>query len=112
MWTRRARPAYEACFGPNRTHPNPPRSRRGDRILGWAASYVTDPDWFIQKASRGGCASCPSTDATPVEAFLEAHGQTMKPFARKEAGAQCWAKRFVRTIFVSSYSIHSCAQLG
>ncbi len=31
------------------------------RILGWAASYVPDRDWFIQKAIAGGSATCRST---------------------------------------------------
>ena len=57
-----------------------------DRILGWAAGYVTDPEWFIQKAVAWWLRDLSKHDAPRVVAFLKAHGDQMKPFARKEAG--------------------------
>jgi 3-methyladenine DNA glycosylase AlkD len=56
-----------------------------ERILGWAASYVTDRDWFIQKAVGWWLRDLSKHDADRVRAFLAIHGETMKAFARKEA---------------------------
>ena len=56
-----------------------------DRVLGWAASYTTDPDWFIQKAIAWWLRDLSKHDAARSRAFLAAHGDKMKAFARKEA---------------------------
>ena len=56
-----------------------------ERVLGWAASYVTDPDWFIQKAVGWWLRDLSKHDADRVRAFLAEHGEAMKAFARKEA---------------------------
>lgn len=56
-----------------------------ERVLGWAASYVTDRDWFIQKAVGWWLRDLSKHDADRVRAFLAIHGETMKAFARKEA---------------------------
>ncbi|OYU18550.1 MAG: DNA alkylation repair protein [Rhodobacteraceae bacterium PARR1] len=56
-----------------------------DRVLGWAAIYATDPDWFIQKAIAWWLRDLSKHDAERSRAFLAAHGDKMKPFARKEA---------------------------
>jgi len=85
MWTRRAALVMTLPWT-KQNHPKPAEVEARDRILGWAASYVTDPDWFIQKAVAWWLRELSKHDAPRVEAFLEAHGQTMKPFARKEAG--------------------------
>lgn len=58
---------------------------RRERILGWAASYVPDRDWFIQKAIAWWLRDLSKRDAPRVRAFLDAHGEAMKPFARKDA---------------------------
>ncbi|KIC10113.1 DNA alkylation repair protein [Leisingera sp. ANG-M1] len=84
MWSRRAalvatlpwakmnnqKPADQACR---------------ERILGWAASYVPDRDWFIQKAVAWWLRDLSKHDADRTRAFLAGHGAAMKGFARKEA---------------------------
>ena len=56
-----------------------------ERVLGWAASYVPDRDWFIQKAIGWWLRDLSKHDADRVRAFLATHGEAMKAFARKEA---------------------------
>ena len=66
-------------------HPKPHEIIARDRVLGWAASYVPDREWFIQKAIAWWLRELSKHDAPRVTAFLNAHGDAMKPFARKEA---------------------------
>lgn len=56
------------------------------RVLGWAARYVDDRDWFIQKAVAWWLRDLSRHDAQAVVQFLADHGSRMKAFARKEAG--------------------------
>ncbi len=85
MWTRRA--ALVATLPwTKQNHPKPEDLQRRDRILGWAASYVPDRDWFIQKAVAWWLRDLSKHDPNRVRAFLAAHADAMKPFARKEAG--------------------------
>ncbi len=56
-----------------------------ERILGWAATYADDRDWFIQKAVAWWLRDLSKHDAPRVQAWLDAHGERLKPFARKEA---------------------------
>jgi 3-methyladenine DNA glycosylase AlkD len=56
------------------------------RVLGWAARYVDDRDWFIQKAVAWWLRDLSRHDAQAVARFLADHGSRMKAFARKEAG--------------------------
>ena len=56
-----------------------------DRVLGWAASYCDDRDWFIQKAVAWWLRDLSKHDPARTEAFLEENGARMKAFARKEA---------------------------
>lgn len=84
MWTRRA--ALVATLPwTKQNHPKPEDLERRDRILGWAASYVADRDWFIQKAIGWWLRDLSKHDPARTRAFLERHGEAMKPFARKEA---------------------------
>ncbi|MEX0347810.1 MAG: DNA alkylation repair protein [Paracoccaceae bacterium] len=84
MWTRRA--ALVATLPwTKQNNPKPEDLARRDRILGWAASYVPDRDWFIQKAVAWWLRDLSKHDAPRVHAFLDAHGDTMKPFALREA---------------------------
>jgi len=57
MWTRRAALVMTLPWTKQR-HPKPDDIAARDRILGWAASYVDDPEWFIRKLSHGGCVIC------------------------------------------------------
>ena len=85
MWTRRAALVITLPWT-KQNHPKPADLEIRDRVLGWAAGYVDDPDWFIQKAVAWWLRDLSKHDAPRVTAFLEAHGARMKPFARKEAG--------------------------
>jgi len=85
MWTRRA--ALVATLPwTKQNHPKPDDLARRDRILGWAAGYVADRDWFIQKAIAWWLRELSKHDPDRVIAFLGTHGDGMKPFARREAG--------------------------
>ncbi|MFY2825949.1 DNA alkylation repair protein [Ruegeria sp. MALMAid1280] len=85
MWTRRA--ALVATLPwTKQNHPKPDDLARRDRILGWAAGYVPDRHWFIQKAIAWWLRELSKHDPDRVIAFLASHGDAMKPFARREAG--------------------------
>lgn len=84
MWTRRAALVITLPWT-KQNHPKPEELAQRDRILGWAARYVTDRDWFIQKAVAWWLRDLSKHDAQRVRAFLAEHGATIKPFARKEA---------------------------
>ena len=85
MWTRRAALVITLPWA-KQNHPKPAEEQARDRILGWAATYVDDKDWFIQKAIAWWLRDLSKHDAPRARAFLEEYGQQMKPFARKEAG--------------------------
>ena len=85
MWTRRA--ALVATLPwTKQNHPKPEELAARDRILGWAAGYVPDRNWFIQKAIAWWLRDLSKHDPERVQDFLAQHGEAMKPFARKEAG--------------------------
>ena len=84
MWTRRAALVMTLPWTKDR-NPKPEDIDRRERILGWAASYVDDPEWFIQKAVAWWLRDLSKRDPDRVRAFLEQYGQRMKPFARREA---------------------------
>ena len=84
MWTRRA--ALVATLPwTKQNHPKAAELEQRDRILGWAAGYVADRDWFIQKAVAWWLRDLSKHDPVRVRAFLTRHGDKMQPFARKEA---------------------------
>jgi len=56
-----------------------------DTVLGWAATYVEDHTWFVQKAVAWWLRDLSKHDPDRVRAFLDAHGAQMKPFAVTEA---------------------------
>ena len=85
MWTRRAALVITLPWTKQR-HPTREDLEIRDRVLGWAASYVPDRDWFIQKAVAWWLRDLSKHDRPRVEAFLATHGDSMKPFARREAG--------------------------
>lgn len=84
MWTRRAALVMTLPWCKQR-HPKPEEIAARERILGWAASYVTDRDWFIQKAVAWWLRDLSRRDPDRTRAFLAEHGDAMKPFARREA---------------------------
>ena len=87
MWTRRAALVMTLPWTKQR-HPKPDELAARERILGWAETYVTDTDWFIQKAVAWWLRDLSKRDPDRTRAFLAKHGDQMKPFARKEASRQ------------------------
>ena len=84
MWTRRA--ALVMTLPWTRiVHPKAADLAIRERVLGWAAGYVPDRDWFIQKAVAWWLRDLSKRDPERVRAFLGEHGPAMKPFAAKEA---------------------------
>lgn len=84
LWVRRAAlvmtlPLAKLSF------PKPAELEARERVLGWAAGYVPDRDWFIQKAVAWWLRDLSKHDPDRVRAFLDTHGAGMKAFARKEA---------------------------
>ncbi len=84
MWTRRAALVITLPWA-KMNNPKPADLEARERILGWAADYTADPQWFIQKAIASWLRDLSKHDPERVSAFLAAHGDAMKPFARKEA---------------------------
>jgi 3-methyladenine DNA glycosylase AlkD len=84
MWTRRAALVVTLPFT-KQNNPKPYEVAARNRILGWAAGYVDDPEWFIQKAVAWWVRDLSKHDPERARAFLVENGARMKPFARKEA---------------------------
>jgi 3-methyladenine DNA glycosylase AlkD len=84
MWVRRAALIATLPFAKLR-NPKPNDVLMTDRVLDWAALYVTDKDWFIQKAVAVWLLNlskrCPARTGT----FLREHGHYMRQFAKIEA---------------------------
>lgn len=85
VWTRRAALVITLPWT-KQNHPKPADIAVRDRVLGWAAAYAEDRDWFIQKAVAWWLRELSKHDAPRVRAWLAEHGAKLKPFARKEAG--------------------------
>ncbi len=84
MWTRRAALVMTLPWT-KQNNPKPADLAIRDRVLGWATGYVTDHDWFIQKAIAWWLRELSKHDPDRVRAFLAKHGALMRPFAAKEA---------------------------
>ena len=84
MWTRRAALVITLPWT-KQNHPTDNDRAIRDRVLGWAAGYVADRDWFIQKAVGWWLRDLSKHDPARVQAFLVIHGAAMKPFAAREA---------------------------
>ncbi len=63
----------------------PAEAEARESVLGWAAGYVQDSEWFIQKSVAWWLRDLSKHDQDRVRAFMAANGRHMKPFARKEA---------------------------
>lgn len=84
MWTRRAALVMTLPW----TKQNFPKAQDlavRARVLGWCAALAEDHDWFIQKAVAWWVRDLSKHDAKAAREFLAAHGEKLKPFARKEA---------------------------
>lgn len=84
MWTKRAALVMTLPWT-KQNHPKPAELVARDRVLGWCATYVTDQDWFIQKAIAWWLRELSKHDPDRTRGFIAAYGDAMKPFARKEA---------------------------
>ena len=85
MWTRRAALVMTLPWT-KQNNPSALDLEIRDRVLGWAAGYVPDRDWFIQKSIAWWLRELSRHDPDRTRAFLAEHGAEMKPFAMKEAG--------------------------
>lgn len=84
MWTRRAA-LVSTLPWTKQNHPKPEEIEARERILGWAATLVTDHQWFIQKAIGWWLRELSKHDADRTRAFVDKHGDQLRPFAAKEA---------------------------
>ena len=84
MWSRRAALVSTLPWA-KLSNPKPADLATRERILGWAATYVQDRDWFIQKSIAWWLRDLSKHDADRTRAFLAEHGDQMKALARKEA---------------------------
>ena len=84
MWTRRAALVITLPWT-KQNHPSDADLAIRDRVLGWAAGYVPDHEWFIQKAIAWWLRDLSKHDPDRVRDFLKENGTAMKPFALKEA---------------------------
>ena len=84
MWSRRAALVIMLLWTRQR-HPKPEDIAIRERVLGWAAGYVADREWFIQKAIGWWLRDLSKRDPERVRQFLDEHGAQMLPFAVREA---------------------------
>jgi len=85
MWTRRAALVVTLPYA-KMNFPKDQDLAIREQALGWAADYVADRDWFIQKAVAWWLRDLSKHDAARVRVFLDGPGAGLKSFARKEAG--------------------------
>jgi 3-methyladenine DNA glycosylase AlkD len=91
MWVRRAALVATLPWA-KLTHPTADERAARERILGWAAAYLPDRDWFIQKAVGWWLRSLSAHDPDRVRAFLAGPGTGLRGFARREATRRIEAK--------------------
>ena len=84
LWTRRAALVMTLPWT-KQNFPKPAERAARDRILGWAATYVTDRDWFIQKAVAWWLRDLAKHDPARTRSFLDGPGAHLKPWAQAEA---------------------------
>lgn len=84
FWVRRATLVITLPWTKQR-YPSAADLEIRETVLGWAAGMATDREWFIQKAIAWWLRELSKRDPDRVITFLDAHGQAMKAFARKEA---------------------------
>ena len=84
LWTRRAALVITLPWT-KQNFPKPQDVAIRERVLTWAASYVDDHQWFIQKAIAWWVRELGKHDVDRARAFVDTHGAAMKPFAAREA---------------------------
>jgi len=83
-WIRRAAMIITLPYT-KQNHPKPQELAIRERVLGWAAIYVRDSEWIIQKSVAWWLRDLSKHAPDRVETFLAENASHMKPFARKEA---------------------------
>ncbi len=87
LWTKRAALVFTLPLAKlNNLKPEQAAARA--RVLEWAAEYVSDKEWFIQKAVAWWLRTLSKHAPDDVRGFMDAHGAGMKAFARKDATRQ------------------------
>lgn len=84
MWTRRAALVSTLPFA-RMNNPKEAEIAVREEVLIWAESYLTDKDWFIQKAVAWWLRDLSKHDPQRTATFLAEFGDLMKTWARKEA---------------------------
>ncbi|MGJ8545029.1 MAG: DNA alkylation repair protein [Sulfitobacter sp.] len=84
LWTRRAALVITQPWT-KQNNPKPDELATRERILGWIASYAPDHQRLLQNAIATWLCDLSKHDAPRVRAFLEEHGETLKPYARRDA---------------------------
>lgn len=77
FWMRRAALVYTLPFAKQEKNP--------ERMLGWASTYVSDPEWFIQKAIGWWLRVLGEHNPDRVCTFLKTHWHELRSVAKKEA---------------------------
>lgn len=85
LWTKRAAMVMTLPWT-KQNHPKPDEVAVRERVLEWAAGYCDDRAWFIQKSVAWWIRELSKHDPDRARAFLEAHGEKLRPSLRKEAG--------------------------
>lgn len=86
LWHRRAALIITQPWS-KQNHPKPDDLAMRERVLGWAAdTLAADHRAAVQKALAGWIHDLARHDGPRARAFLDTHGDKMKPHARKEAG--------------------------
>lgn len=83
-WIRRAAMVVTLPFTKS-NNPKPVELEIRERVLSWAAGYVQDPEWFIQKSVAWWLRDLSKHAPDRTRAFMTENGKHMKRFARKEA---------------------------
>jgi 3-methyladenine DNA glycosylase AlkD len=84
LWTRRAALVITLPWT-KQNHPSEADRAIRARVLGWCAELAQSPEWFLQKAVAWWLRDLSKHDPQAVRDWLAAHGDSLKPFARKEA---------------------------
>ncbi len=84
LWTRRAALVITLPWT-KQNFPSEQDLAARERILGWAAGYVTQKNGIIQKAVAWWLRDLSKHAPDRTRAFLSEHGDQMKPYAVKDA---------------------------
>ena len=84
MWVRRAAIVITLPWT-KQNHPTRLDEDIRDRVQGWTIGYLSDNEWFIQKAIAWWMRELSKHDPARVARFLDEYGDKLKPFARREA---------------------------